>query len=180
MPTVASLKPVVPGRPTEHDCRMLEARGIEKSYGDVVALKGADLTVEAGSVVSLLGRNGAGKSTLLSTIAGLLAPDAGEITVDGVDVWRDPKGAARLVGIAPHETGIYRAVRLNGADIATRNQLIAVVRGLANDGAAVVCTTPYLPEVEALDADIVVIDDGQVLARGTQSWLAKLCRRADG
>jgi ABC-2 type transport system ATP-binding protein len=101
MPTVASLKPVVPGRPTEHDCRMLEARGIEKSYGDVVALKGTDLTVEAGAVVSRLGGNGAGKSTLLSTIAGLLAPDAGEITLDGVDVWRDPKGAARLVGIAP-------------------------------------------------------------------------------
>lgn len=58
-----------------------------------------------------------------------------------------------------------------GADVATRNQLIASVRALAADGAAVVYTTHYLPEVEALDADIVVIDEGALLARGTRAEL---------
>lgn len=63
-----------------------------------------------------------------------------------------------------------------GADVATRNQLIEVVRQLAADGAAVVYTTHYLPEVEALAADIVVIDEGVVLARGTQSELIERYR----
>ncbi len=58
-----------------------------------------------------------------------------------------------------------------GADVATRNQLIASVRRLADEGAAVVYTTHYLPEVEALDAEIVVIDQGRILARGTRSEL---------
>lgn len=58
-----------------------------------------------------------------------------------------------------------------GADVATRNQLIDSVRALAGDGAAVVYTTHYLPEVEALDAEIVVIDEGRLLARGTRAAL---------
>lgn len=58
-----------------------------------------------------------------------------------------------------------------GADVATRQQLIEAVRAMAAEGAAVVYTTHYLPEVEALDADIVIIDDGQILARGTRAKL---------
>jgi len=63
-----------------------------------------------------------------------------------------------------------------GADVATRNELIEVVRELAAEGAAVVYTTHYLPEVEALAADIVVIDEGQVRARGTQQELVERYR----
>ncbi|MEM7273794.1 MAG: ATP-binding cassette domain-containing protein, partial [Actinomycetota bacterium] len=64
---------------------MLRARGIEKSYGDVVALRGVDLEVEEGQIVALLGRNGAGKTTLLSVIAGLVAADRGTVELDGID-----------------------------------------------------------------------------------------------
>ncbi|MCL4160220.1 UNVERIFIED_CONTAM: hypothetical protein GTU68_026092, partial [Idotea baltica] len=58
-----------------------------------------------------------------------------------------------------------------GADVATRQQLIEAVRDMAAEGAAVLYTTHYLPEVEALGADIVIIDDGEILARGQRSEL---------
>ena len=65
---------------------MLEARGVRKTYGGVVALAGADFTVRAGSVHALLGENGAGKSTLVKIIAGALSPDAGTVRLDGNEV----------------------------------------------------------------------------------------------
>lgn len=58
-----------------------------------------------------------------------------------------------------------------GADVTTRIQIIDAVRELASDGAAVVYTTHYLPEVTSLEADLVIIDEGRVLASGTQSDL---------
>jgi ABC-type sugar transport system ATPase subunit len=65
---------------------MLEARDIDKSYGGVVALRGAGLRVRAGSVHALLGENGAGKSTLVKIIAGAVKPDAGVLRLDGEEV----------------------------------------------------------------------------------------------
>jgi ABC-type sugar transport system ATPase subunit len=62
---------------------MLEARGIRKTYGGVVALAGADFTVRAGAVHALVGENGAGKSTLVKIIAGALTADAGSLSLDG-------------------------------------------------------------------------------------------------
>ena len=58
---------------------LLEARRIVKSFGRVRALRGASFTVYPGEVVALVGDNGAGKSTLVKTLAGVQAPDAGEI-----------------------------------------------------------------------------------------------------
>jgi ABC-type sugar transport system ATPase subunit len=65
---------------------LLEARGIRKAYGGVVALAGVDFTVRPGAVHALLGENGAGKSTLVKIIAGALAPDAGAVRLDGEEV----------------------------------------------------------------------------------------------
>lgn len=63
-----------------------------------------------------------------------------------------------------------------GADVTTRSQLIDMVREMADEGAAVVYTTHYLTEVEALNADIVIIDQGSVLARGTRDELIEAHR----
>ncbi len=62
---------------------LLEARGLVKTYGQVEALSGANFAVHPGEVVALVGDNGAGKSTLVKTLVGAVAPDGGEILVDG-------------------------------------------------------------------------------------------------
>jgi len=61
----------------------VEARGLVKRYPGVLALNGANLTIEGGSIHGLLGKNGAGKSTIIKVLAGVVAPDGGEILVDG-------------------------------------------------------------------------------------------------
>ncbi len=60
-----------------------------------------------------------------------------------------------------------------GADVVTRALLIESVKELAAEGAAVIYTTHYLPEVEALSAEVVIIDDGRILARGSQAELVE-------
>src|SRR5260370_8042153 len=64
----------------------LEAEGIRKSYGGIIALKGVDFRARASSVHALLGENGAGKSTLVKVLVGAIFPDAGTLHLDGRQV----------------------------------------------------------------------------------------------
>jgi ABC-type sugar transport system ATPase subunit len=66
--------------------RTVEVRGLRKVYPGVVALDGADVTIPGGEILGLLGKNGAGKSTMIKVLAGVVAPDAGEILVDGAPI----------------------------------------------------------------------------------------------
>lgn len=65
---------------------MIEAKGIEKSFGALKVLKGIDLQVEKSEVASIMGASGAGKSTLLQILGTLSTPDAGTLIIDGTDV----------------------------------------------------------------------------------------------
>ena len=65
---------------------MIDIKGITKSFGSLQVLKGIDLHIEKGEVVSIVGPSGAGKTTLLQIIGTLDKPDSGEITIDGTDV----------------------------------------------------------------------------------------------
>ena len=85
---------------------IIEARGLVKRYGDVIALDGLDLSVREGSIVALLGPNGAGKTTAVSILTTLLEPDEGSATVAGVDVLSDPAEVRKLIGLS----GQYAAV----------------------------------------------------------------------
>ncbi|GJF33823.1 macrolide ABC transporter ATP-binding protein [Kitasatospora sp. NE20-6] len=65
---------------------LIEARGLELSFGETPALRGADLAVDAGEMLAVMGPSGSGKSTLLHCLAGILVPDAGEVHVDGLRI----------------------------------------------------------------------------------------------
>ena len=79
---------------------LLQLRGLAKSFGGVRALAGIEFHVDRGEVVALVGDNGAGKSTLLKSIAGIHAPDSGEIVVDGRAHQFNGPAAASAAGIA--------------------------------------------------------------------------------
>ncbi len=66
---------------------MIEVKDIHKSFGTLEVLKGVDLTVEKGEIVSIIGKSGAGKTTLLQIIGTLDKPNSGNVLIDGVDVF---------------------------------------------------------------------------------------------
>ena len=84
----------------------LELRGLRKSYGDVQALDGVDLTVPSGSFFGLLGPNGAGKTTLIKILVGLVRKTGGEARVFGHDVETDYREARDRIGLAPQEFNV--------------------------------------------------------------------------
>ncbi len=78
----------------------VDVQGLVKSFGEVLALDGLDLRVDAGTVFGLLGPNGAGKTTLVRILATLLAPTAGSALVLGHDVVSEPLAVRRRIGLA--------------------------------------------------------------------------------
>ncbi len=91
---------------------VLTARGVGKRFGDLVALEGADLTLRGGQVTAIVGENGAGKSTLAKIVAGVYAPDAGTLTLDGRErAFADRRRMAALgVGFVPQSLSFVGAL----------------------------------------------------------------------
>jgi len=84
----------------------IEAEGLVKKYGDVVALDGLDLEVAAGTVMGLLGPNGAGKTTTVRILTTLLVPDAGRATVVGHDVVAEARALRRVIGLSGQNAAV--------------------------------------------------------------------------
>jgi ABC-2 type transport system ATP-binding protein len=229
-------------RNTYTDEFAVEASGLTKHYGEVVALDGLDLAVPTGSVLGLLGPNGAGKTTAVSILTTLTAPDAGTARVAGVNVLSEPQRVRSLIGLSgqyaavdehltalenlemigclygmrrpaarkkAHELierfrlseaanrplktfsgGMRRRIDLAGALLAnppvlfldepttgldprSRGELWDIIRERVTEGTTVVLTTQYLEEADQLANEIVVIDHGRAIARGTSQELKR-------
>lgn len=98
--------------PGEDGAGILEARNIKKSIRRRPIVRNVSLRLKRGEIVGILGPNGAGKSTCFYMIAGLLAPDSGEVLIDGQDVTELPMyRRARLgLGYLPQEVSVFRGL----------------------------------------------------------------------
>jgi ABC-2 type transport system ATP-binding protein len=141
--SVADRRP--PGYETSGTAAAVQAEGLVKHYssrtGVIEAVRGVDLTVEAGEVFGFLGPNGAGKSTTMRMLTTLLSITSGSARVAGVDVAREPDAVRRRIGVALQEAGLDprqtgrellvlqgRLFELSARDAATRaEELLALV-----------------------------------------------------
>ena len=86
---------------------MIEMTGVSKRFGRVQALLDVGYSVGPGKIFALLGENGAGKTTTIKILLGLLAPDAGQVRVLGLDPVRDGQAIRRRVGYVPEQPALY-------------------------------------------------------------------------
>jgi ABC-type multidrug transport system ATPase subunit len=92
---------------THEDIPVIEVNNLRKKYGDIEALKNVSFRVRAGEIYGLLGPNGAGKSTAIGVLCGLIAPDSGHASLDGIDIARRPVEARRVLGVVPQDVALY-------------------------------------------------------------------------
>nr|WP_051580305.1 ABC transporter ATP-binding protein [Pseudonocardia acaciae] len=215
------------------------AQGLVKHYGPaaggVRAVDGLDLVLAPASVLTLLGPNGAGKTTTVEICEGFLRPDAGEVSVLGLDPVADGERLRARIGVMPQGGGAYPGVRAGemlrliaacsarplpvgwlldvlgltscaripfkrlsggqrqrlalacavvgrpelvfldeptaGMDPQSRRLVWELIAALRRDGVAVLLTTHLMDEAEALADQVVIIDNGKVVARGTPNQL---------
>ncbi|HLE96577.1 MAG TPA: ATP-binding cassette domain-containing protein [Candidatus Thermoplasmatota archaeon] len=219
---------------------VIEVRGLAKRYGRTVAVDGLDLDVPRGVCYGLLGPNGAGKTTTLRALVGLVRPDAGTVTILGLDAAREGRRVRARMALVPQEAnldleattsdnlliyarffGIPRVdarrradellafvglsekrdevvERLSGGmkrrlliaralvndpellvldepttglDPQSRALLWEKIRALRTQGKTILLTTHYMEEAERLCDELVIVDQGRVIARGAPAAL---------
>ena len=91
---------------------MIEVTGLSKRYGNFVAVKGADFSIEKGEVVGFLGPNGAGKSTIMNILTGYLSMTQGKVTVDGFDIMEYPEEVKKRIGYLPELPPLYTDMKV--------------------------------------------------------------------
>jgi ABC-2 type transport system ATP-binding protein len=86
---------------------MITLTNIKKQYGRFWAVDGINLTVAAGEIFGFIGCNGAGKTTTIRIMGGILAPTAGTVLIDGIDMAREPEKAKQKIGFIPDRPFLY-------------------------------------------------------------------------
>ena len=209
----------------------LRAAGLEKRFGDVVAVNGLDLDVKRGICLALLGPNGAGKTTTIEMLEGLTAPDRGTIEVLGRTWDADPIGIRERIGVQLQETKLQERITVRetlrlfgsfyrdrrpidetlalvgleekarayaenlsggqhqrlslacalvsrpellfldepttGLDPQARRRVWSIVESFKAEGGTVLLTTHYMEEAQRLADEVVIVDEGKVIAQGT-------------
>jgi len=123
----------------------IEVKNLKKSFGDFQAVQDANFTAVSGEVLSLLGPNGAGKSTTISMLSGLLNPTAGDASIMGHSVMKEPAAAKKSLGVVPQDIALYpdlsarenlvfwgKMYGLRGADLKQRVDEVLEIIGLAD------------------------------------------------
>jgi ABC-2 type transport system ATP-binding protein len=105
---------------------MLEARGLTKYYGSVLAVQSIDFGLEPGQVLGYLGPNGSGKSTTVKMLIGLLEPSSGEVLFHGKNIQHDLVGYRKHLGYVPEEANLYPY--LTGLEYL---ELVGTLRGMS-------------------------------------------------
>ncbi len=91
---------------------LIQTEDLRREFGETVAVRDVNFTVEQGAVFALVGPNGAGKTTLLKMISGLLAPTNGTVRVSGLDVRSEPRAVQKLLGFLPDFFGLYEDLKV--------------------------------------------------------------------
>src|SRR5258707_760634 len=105
----------------------VRARNLFKRYKDgTEANRGIDLDVQPGELISILGPNGAGKTTFLRQVTTELRPTSGSVEIFGVDAVTEPQRAKRMMGITPHEAGLFDSLTVR-----EHFELFALLKGLS-------------------------------------------------
>ena len=103
----------------------LRIENVVKSFGSLMAVKGVSFALENNQVLGLLGPNGSGKSTLMKSMVGIITPDAGTITVQGLNVASNSTEVKKIVGFVPESPRLYEF--LSGSEYL---DFVATVHGL--------------------------------------------------
>ena len=96
---------------------ILEVKDLQKKYGDFAAVKGISFEIQEGEIFSLIGPNGAGKTTTLSMLSTLYTPTAGDATIGGHSISKEPMAVKQVIGVVPQELALYE-------DLTARENLI--------------------------------------------------------
>jgi ABC-2 type transport system ATP-binding protein len=168
-PTPLSLQPVAAFAPPVAGA--IDILGLSKRFGQKIAVDNLSLTIPRGSFFGLVGPNGAGKTTTLRMATGLLRPDAGQVRIDGVDVWPNPASVKARLGLVPD--GLLLFERLSANEMLLYAGLL---RGMPED--QVLARSGELLDVLGLkdDANKLIVDYSHGMRKKTALACALLHR----
>ena len=137
------------------DPSAVQIRGLVKSFGRTPVLRGIDLDVPQGTVLSLLGPNGSGKTTLIRVLATLTRPDAGDVSICGVGLGRRSASIRSQIGVVGHDPLLYD-------DLTARENLRFVCRmfGLDQVGERVDTVSDLMGMTPDLDRKVGAMSHG--------------------